>query len=65
MRSVGFASVSIIALVAGTAVINVSPAGALPRACDTIGRRADLYFGYAQVEYAVGDLAEGDRWMRA
>jgi hypothetical protein len=26
---------------------------------------ADLYFGYAQAEYGVGDQAEGDRWMRA
>jgi hypothetical protein len=40
---------SVLALVAGAAMINVSPAGALPRACDTIGHRADLYFGYAQV----------------
>jgi hypothetical protein len=26
---------------------------------------ADVYFGYAQAEYAVGDQAEGDRWMTA
>jgi hypothetical protein len=57
--------VSVLALVAGAAVISVSPASALPRACDAIGQRADLYFGYAQAEYAVGDLAAGDRWMRA
>ena len=44
-------------------MISVSPAGALPRACDTIGHRADVYFGYAQAEYGVGDQAEGYRWM--
>ena len=57
--------ISVLALVAGAAMISVSPASALPRACDAIGQRADLYFGYAQAEYAVGDLAAGDRWMRA
>jgi hypothetical protein len=56
---------SVLALVAGAAMISVSPASALPRACDSIGQRADLYYGYAQAEYGVGDLAEGDRWMRA
>ena len=56
---------SVLALVGGVAMISVSPASALPRACDTIGHRADVYYGYAQAEYAVGDLAEGDRWMRA
>jgi hypothetical protein len=57
--------VSVLALVAGAAMINVAPAGALPRACDTIGHRADVYFGYAQAEYTVGDVPEGDRWMTA
>jgi hypothetical protein len=47
------------------AMISASPASALPRACDTIGHRADVYFGYAQAEYAVGDTAAGDRWMTA
>jgi hypothetical protein len=56
---------SVVVLVAGVAMIGVSPANALPRACDIIAQRADVYFGYAQAEYGVGDTAEGDRWMRA
>lgn len=57
--------VAVLALLGGAAVLGAAPANALPRACDTIGHQADVYFGYAQAEYAVGDLAAGDRWMRA
>jgi hypothetical protein len=57
--------VSALLLVAGTVVISASPASARPRNCDAMWNTADLYRGYAEAEFGVGDVQEGARWLNA
>jgi hypothetical protein len=52
-------------LVAGTAMISAPQADARPRNCGAMLNTADLYWGYANAEFAVGDIQEGNRWLNA
>jgi hypothetical protein len=57
--------VSALLVVVGTVMISAAPASARPRNCDAMWHTADLYWGYANAEFGVGDIQEGNRWLNA
>jgi len=61
-RRATIATVSALVVLGGL-FASAAPASALPRQCGRLYQVADIHWGYAEAEYAVGDYAAYDAWM--